>query len=472
MVGKGGAADRGMESVKRGSAAIACALVVLVYAFFASGGDFQFRHATLERSLYADQAEGFRRGHLHLSTEPDARLLALADPYEPGSRIGIRFPADASLFGGHYYLYFSPLPVLAAYLPLHALTGAYPSDALVALLCAAWLFAASAATLRLLLPRDERTLPLPLWLLFLGFGSVVPFLLCEVRVYEVAVLFAAALAMTWACSYVRLRAAPSPSRAAWSALWLALAVASRPTYAVLIPIAFSAIARQRDRRDIVRCAAAMCAVFAAIGAAALAYNAARFGSPFEPGFRYQLTFTSNLHRTLGQSFTEGGRIVASLRHYLFWPPHVSTSFPYVTARLAEARWAAPGTPEEVIGIGAILPLAFLARALARRPHERGATALLAGGWLVMAALASGWYVVIRYEADFLPLLAVGSAALADRAAAALPHRRIAAAAIGALALWSIAVGLLIPFQSRDISSQLLPTAIKSGPRTIHRSEDR
>lgn len=456
----------------RGASILACAAVVVLYAFFASGGDFHFRQATIERSHYVDQAEGFRRGQLHLATEPDPRLLALPDPYEPAARIGIRHLADASLFRGHYYLYFSPLPVLAFYLPFHAATGAYPSDAAVALFCAIWLFAAAAAALRLLLPRGARSLPLPLWLLLLGCGSVVPYLLCEVRVYEVAVLFAAALTMTWAWSFVRWRASPSIGRASWSALWLALAVVSRPTYAVLIPIAFAAVFARLMRRDALRSAAAMLAVFAAVALASFAYNAARFGSPFEPGFRYQLTATSNLHRTLGQAFAEGGRIGASLRHYLFWPPQASASFPYATARLAEARWARPGTPEEVIGIAAILPLALAATPLARRFRGRGAATLLAGGWLVMLALASGWYVVIRFEADFLPLLAVGSAAIADRAAAALPHRRLLRIAIAALVLWSIAIGLLIPFQSRDISSQLLPTAIEFRPRTKNLPEDR
>jgi hypothetical protein len=450
-----------MVAVTRASAAMACSVVVLIYAAFASGGDFRFPGTTIDRSLYADQAEGFRLGHLHLATEPDPRLLALADPYEPAARRGIPYLWDASLFGGHYQLYFTPLPVLAFYLPFHAATGAYPSEALVALLCAVWLYCASVATLRRLLPRGARQFPLPLWLLFLGFGSVVPFLLCEVRVYEVAVLFAAALAMTWAWSFVRLRDALSPSAAAWSALWLALAVVSRPTYLVLVPIALAAIVIRRERRDAIRCAAAMFAVFAAVAVAALAYNAARFGTPFEPGFRYQLTVASGLHHSLAQSFRNGGRIAASFRQYLAWPPRFTTAFPYVTARLAEGRWAEPGTPEEVIGIAAILPLAIAVIPLAWRARG-GAATLLAGGWLVMAVLASGWYVVIRYEADFLPLLAVSSAAIADGAAAALPRPLLARVAVTALALWSIAIGLLIPFQSRDISSHLLPTAIESG----------
>jgi hypothetical protein len=460
-----------MVAVTRAGAAIACSLVVLAYAAFASGGDFRFHGTTVDRSLYADQAEGFRLGHLHLASEPDPRLLALRDPYEPAARGGIHYLWDASLFGGHYQLYFTPLPVLAFYLPFHAATGEYPSDALVALLCAAWLYCASAAALRRLLPRGERRFPFPLWLLFVGLGSVVPFLLCEVRVYEVAVLFAAALAMTWAWSFVRLRDAPSSARAGWSALWLALAVVSRPTYVVLVPIAFAAVAMGRERRNAIRCAAAMLAVFSAVALVAFAYNAARFGSPFEPGFRYQLTVASNLHRSLAQSFGEGARIGASFRHYLAWPPRFTTSFPFVTARLAEGRWAEPGTPEEVIGIAAILPLAIAAIPLAWRSRggvtttlaRGGAATLFAGGWLVMAVLASGWYVVIRYETDFLPLLAVGSAAIADRAVAAFPRPRLAWVAVTALALWSIAVGLLIPFQSRDISSQLLPTAIQSHP---------
>src|SRR5690242_10923799 len=56
-------------------------------------------------------AEGFRSGHLYLAEAPRPELLAKANPFDPRWR-----PLwfwDASLHGGHYYLYWGPLPALA-----------------------------------------------------------------------------------------------------------------------------------------------------------------------------------------------------------------------------------------------------------------------------------------------------------------------------------------------------------------------
>ena len=61
-------------------------------------------------------------GRLSLLIEPSEELIALADPYDPLQNADLRL-YDASLYKGHYYLYFGPAPVLTVFIPWKLLTG-------------------------------------------------------------------------------------------------------------------------------------------------------------------------------------------------------------------------------------------------------------------------------------------------------------------------------------------------------------
>jgi hypothetical protein len=59
--------------------------------------------------LYALLTYAFLAGKTSLPVEPDARLLALPDPYRPAAPYRIQ---DASLYKGKYYIYFGPTPAI------------------------------------------------------------------------------------------------------------------------------------------------------------------------------------------------------------------------------------------------------------------------------------------------------------------------------------------------------------------------
>ena len=88
--------------------AAAFAIIEIAYVFFVSAGRFTHWPTTL--SFLDDQAEGFRAGHLHFAIEPAAALLAKANPFDPAWRP--LWYWDASLYNGHYYLYWGPVPAL------------------------------------------------------------------------------------------------------------------------------------------------------------------------------------------------------------------------------------------------------------------------------------------------------------------------------------------------------------------------
>src|SRR4051812_19194704 len=105
-------------------AAAAVFVVLLAYVWYASSGFANFRRLiTPDNGYFAMQAEGFRHGHLYMLHTPDPRLVALPNPYDPGSRNGIDYFWDASFFRGKYYMYFSPIPILFFYLPYRLIFG-------------------------------------------------------------------------------------------------------------------------------------------------------------------------------------------------------------------------------------------------------------------------------------------------------------------------------------------------------------
>ena len=82
--------------------------MIAIYIWFASSGSWT--HWEPATRYYAELANSFKRGKLHLLDRPDSRLLGLSNPYDPMERKGIDFFIDYSLYNGKYYLYWGPIP--------------------------------------------------------------------------------------------------------------------------------------------------------------------------------------------------------------------------------------------------------------------------------------------------------------------------------------------------------------------------
>ena len=78
------------------------------YVFIISAGTFTTWSTW--NTNYDLIAEGFRAGHLYIPIPPPPELLARPNPFD-WSNSNLWF-LDASLYKGHYYLYWGPLPAL------------------------------------------------------------------------------------------------------------------------------------------------------------------------------------------------------------------------------------------------------------------------------------------------------------------------------------------------------------------------
>jgi hypothetical protein len=436
-----------------GAAVVILSLVALVYCFT---GQFE------SRELYAAQAEAFRDRQAALEIPIDPRLLKLADPYDPVQNAPYRIN-DASLYQGHWYLYFGPVPALLFYLPITLFGGALTD--------AAALIALSIAFFVLLVPL-VRTLLIDDWshqddatpsprLRLATFGSVVAigttsgvlFLLRRPEIYEVAIEAGVVFFLAHCIWFQRLLTKPSPRPllAAAAGTAIALAVGSRISY---LPVAViflmitlgRAWSLGRPGRELLIVLTAALAPLVVVLAGLGAYNYARFGSIGENGLTYQV---GGLDRATQRNISNPrlGPFPYVVFHTLLSPPTVSSTFPFIDVNrdfdpnemrrehgvlTAEPQVGAlPINPTLSVGAiaGAVVlgpalmrrqiaggPLAGLRRALASR---RGGRAIflgyLAAGsvvlFLVPSGLFGGWSQ--RFAAEYLwPATSVAVCALA------------------------------------------------------------
>jgi hypothetical protein len=389
------------------------------------------------------------------------KLAALANPWEPAERGKVDAWAlwDASYLNGHYYLYFSAVPVLLLYIPFRLLAHGYPNEGFAAMFFAAWAFIASVMFIRRALDRKSRV-PMPFWILFLGIGNLIPYMLVFARTYEVASLCGAAMNAMWANALLRFVQGPTTRRAFWMGLWLALAIAARPNVGLLlIPTALTLLMRRR---------AALAAIIplAAIGITLLAYNYARFHDPFEFGTRYQITVTSMFDKKVCSLCAprEFARWINNLGQYLFVPVGFWHQFPFAILYRAQMdpETMFPADFEPTAGVFALIPLtllgslaALLFSAIRDRPDAnlRAALLVMSGAWLVMFGLSACWAIDARYTMDFTLLMTTSSvicieAALA-RIAPMLRRPAIGTALVVSLACYSMFLGLALGIDGKN-----------------------
>jgi hypothetical protein len=399
-------------------------LVALGWFYAWSPGAFRYQWLTREPvSFYHEQTEGFLAGHLYLARAPDPRLVALPDPYDPVANAPSRVN-DLSYHAGRYFFYPSAVPVLTLFAPVRLLTGEHLGEPAACMIFSLAGFAFAAAFLLTLRRHFFPHCPVLLTvcaLAALAFCQGYYVVLRAVSYNHVPIACAYGWAMLALLAALRALVAPERRRTAWLAaasLAYALAIASRPNYlpgacALLVPVlGWWRTDGWRPTRRLLGHLLALGLPMAVVAGALLAYNSARFDSPWEFGMRLQLGAWDQ--RTMSGLALEN--VPENAYHYLVSPVVYHPSFPFVTA----PSWTALGVLLHVpfILLGALLPwlastrrLSFPARAALTLPL------LVAGanlGFLLLFPSGNEQAVRTsanaRYLFDFLPaavLLASG-----------------------------------------------------------------
>lgn len=426
-------------------------LVVLIfYLLLVSAGSG--RQAGTTTYYYADLAEAFVNGNLHLSTAPDPSLLALENPYNLGARIelartGIEIPVDLSLYDGKFYIYWGPAPalILAGF---HLFYRQPIGDLFLALAFGMGLFLAQSLLLFFLWKRYFFVLPL--WTLHLAIllsGLSLPIVLLRhyddhARVYEAAIAGGQFFLLSGVLMAFTAIDRPSISKvglASAGLLW-ALAIGSRhilaPAICFMIILTALWLIRTNDGLTAKAMHLVSLGLPFAVGCAALAwYNWARFGAVTETGFSYALAGV-DLEIHASEFFSET-YIIQNLYNYLLHPPEYLDMFPFVAMLKGSENSVLPFYvvpqfyyAQPITGVLYLFPFAIfavmlltrwmpklLSRSSAANSSEDNEHQILT--WIALS-LSSSFFVAfcllmvffwaaMRYLGDFLPVLTVLSA---------------------------------------------------------------
>jgi hypothetical protein len=316
-------------------AAVAAAIVICLYWWTATEGLDHTGSPGGNAALLNKQVEAFHAGRLSLMATPDARLLAAADPYDPAVNRGTRL-LDATLYGGKYYTYFGPVPILLFMWPWYACTGSHPPPDLTAFLLGSGAFAFQAAFL-LFAKRTWFPGVRPAWLglgvVAVGAGNLFQPLLRAHSTFEIPIL--SEMLFASASVFFVAVALGAKTRCLWAwcaaSLCFGLAAGSRPNF---IPAGAAFVAtfwlaeRRREKLAPIRHFGSRFALVAIPGALCicglLAYNFARFGNPFEFGNRYTLVEVDWRQR----SAFSIRYALANIFFYGFSVPRLSAWFPF------------------------------------------------------------------------------------------------------------------------------------------------
>ena len=405
------------------------AAIEITYAGFVSA--WRFTSWPTWSANYDLLAEGFRSGHLYLSLQPPPALLAKADPFNPAWRP--LWYWDASLYNGHYYLYWGPLPAVAIAIVktvfrIKAAVGdQYPVFALYSIyLVAGALLIARMARRQFGPDGDPGRVPMPprdgtrraklagsprggvpAWLVVLCIGvyayaNPTPYLLAAPGIYEAAIAGGQAFLVLglllafealWRDDQTAQRRLLIGAGLCWGLAFACRASTILPA-AAFVAVTALALAPPspwpRAWRNPLRPALWSSAPIAAAIIAHLAYNKLRFDSWLDFGLGRQLS-TMRFR-------TAPGYLLPNLYSYLLRPLKPSCWFPFLHAPAGLQQAAFPRGLQMPRGYSAIEPVAGL---------------LNATPWVLLAGVAAGLVVVSLRRARRTPELIV-----ADRRARA------------------------------------------------------
>ncbi|MFT3891461.1 MAG: hypothetical protein QM730_07485 [Anaerolineales bacterium] len=416
-------------------AAISIVLVLFSYLWFGSFG--LFNHLPTITAYYDKLATAFNHGSLALEEEPDPALLALENPFDRSKWVGINVPTDYSIYKGKFYLYFGPVP--AVFLAIGKLVGfgtkgdQYPAFGFI---CG--IFLVQALLLVWIWKRYFSNLPawlLSLVIFFVGLISPFPWILTRARFFEAASTggqFFFLLGL-----YFLLTAQAERYHSKWKPLlagiFWALAIGSRPTQIVPMGVTvllflFLEYRNYLQHKQLARFLSPFWIAFVpfVIGMSILGwYNWARFDSPLETGFSYQLAgpdLQGNHDKLFSTVY-----VLPNLYNYFINKPVLIEKFPLLssTEGLGETIYSSLHLPRiyytgNLTGILYSTPFVLFAGMLLISRKKQLAQAQIENttsfGWLLLLLLGiflaefipfvSYFWVETRFFADFMPPLAI------------------------------------------------------------------
>jgi hypothetical protein len=348
----------------------AVALILLIYWWTISGGTLRGVQVPDRRNYYFGQlAEGFSQGHTWYTMSVPPWVTRLPNPYDPNSNGPFRGAGahDLSLYRGHLYAYWGPVPALMLWLV--AVIARVPprvfDDAHLVLFFVAGLLVVSSVLILRMRRRffpDQPQWPAILGIFVAGLAAPILCMLGRPAVYEVAIsssefFLLLGLLLAWIGIDEGTRLTWLTGAGICWALGLGCGIGMAPAVAI---VALLTLWYCRGGRI----GAALClgVPLAAAVAALLYYNYLRFGSFMEFGTRYQLAGVDQTRPPFYPLF-RWHYVPFNILWYLVPPPRFESHFPFIRGWLPDGLRQRFGLPEVFVMepnlIGAVWCLPFL-----------------------------------------------------------------------------------------------------------------
>lgn len=389
-------------------------LGIAAYAlWYSSAGKFPTLPAG--DNTYVDLGEAFLQGQLSLLETPDPQLVALDNPYDPAQRTA-PYHWDASYYKGKYYLYWGPVPALA-FAAVEGITHTRPPGALIVII---FFIGLSFIFLGILFWTWNRFFPsapgfsLGLFILIGFINLPFLFLLGRPVIYETSIIAGQFFLLLGLLGWIIYIA--NPNKSGWvvmAGLCWGLAIASRYNLVISVVIYLAFILHQFLRDQNWKRIASLLVPFSLCMIALGLYNFARFGSPLETGFSYQLSIPEAKSEYYSISYLPSNFYI-----YLFFPMTMAGNFPFVISTLPFGKQfdeivagLFPSTPSTwLLALAPALLILARWRANPSQKISSDKSFRLLISMIMMAGLGQFLYLMIffydamRYIADFyLPL---------------------------------------------------------------------
>ncbi len=297
---------------------------------------------TSGNQMTQELVDAFEKGQVSLTDEVPQELLELENPYDWSQRMGLSVPYkwDHLLHNGKYYSYYGIGPVITVFLPYHMITGYYFSAPLAVILfnvigtlflCLAYL-----SVIKNWFRKTPCNLTL-LGMILIVFGSGM---LCNIlcpQFYEIAQ--ASGFCFTTVGFYFMVNSGIFQKKTIkkhmlfWSAVFMSLAVLSRAVsalYAMVMVVWIIYGLLQNDKEkgkhvsERIKYLAMAFAPYIVFGLIQMAYNYARFGSPFDFGIQYTLTIYDYSATEISMAL-----VMTSIVNFFMAVPVINTTFPFI-----------------------------------------------------------------------------------------------------------------------------------------------
>lgn len=308
-------------------------LIQLITAFSVSNINTYLVDEVKTNKQYKLLTDSLIEGRFDVDISVDDKLKQLSNPYDYSQRLGkkVSFEFDTAYYNGKYYIYFGAAPVVLYYLPFKLLTGTYIKDSIVNTINFTILSVSIILLLYKIIRDDFNKTPILIFGLLSIFvintcGALT--LLAEPLIYTIPILCALAYSLLgitlWTYS-IKKDKSINCILAFLGSLAIGIAIDSRPQFGLFAFFAFIIFLDQiKDIKHNIK--PFICAIipFIIVGSLMMHYNYARFGSPFDLGANYNLTFNDMTKRGMKIS-----RIKDGLFFYLLQPVSLTAVFPYI-----------------------------------------------------------------------------------------------------------------------------------------------